>query len=141
MFLVHFIFNALQGTSVPGLKPILQSNVFHKSPSLISDSGMGTLFSFFVVVCFHFGAESTELEKPNFKPCLGSCCLAWSDGLVFSGTEGHGLLVGIESFLTKETFLVQENIEVKSTSQRSNSVSGIYTFICYHHNLGREETV
>lgn len=25
----------------------------------------------------------------------------------------------------------------ESTSRESNSVSGIYTFICYHHNLGR----
>lgn len=35
----------------------------------------------------------------------------------------------------------RSNVEVESTNQESNSVSGIYTFICYRHNLGRGTAV
>jgi len=42
----------------------------------ISESGMGKLVSLFLVVCFPFGPERTEMEKMKFKPCSWWWCLA-----------------------------------------------------------------
>lgn len=67
---------------------------------------MGKLVSLSLVACFPFAAETTELKKLKLKQCFLSRYLAWSQSLLFRGTEGQRWFMGVGSLLTRENSLI-----------------------------------
>lgn len=112
---------------------------------LVSDSGIGKLVSFLFIENRHclplwkWRCWTGEIEVQTMLRGHD----IWHSQIVWCSVgQSHGWLVGVESFLEKENFLVViiqgQMLEVESTSQKVILFQGFILSFCYHHNSGQE---